>query len=1519
MNVEHLSDSKWISVPGSFIVLYDGNRTTMVTSTKGSIFVRDWTVLPSLRFMLKRSLVDVFLVFEHSKGIVGDCSPSGQDRKGNGSSIPCLRLELVLTEELLQFTPTDAISGIGRKEKHFIQNFVLALRSFPFFQYPEDLCSVIETNGGPEYLSDFSENGSTLRDRVFKVIKPLDWNKEHVDPPGLKCSLYKYQRKALAWMKYREGANLPECVDLSSIKSRNALAIRNVPIILRNRVLYFDFFTGTFCEKPMTQKVVLGGILCDEMGLGKTVEIIALILSSREEESSHRKSSFVQNRRCGGTLVVAPHALLQQWASEISNHAGGSLRVEVYNGIRHELEKEAKRTQLDTETSFVAMKKNANLVFPGLSKQQYISISEEMLREAHFHMMNSLGKPLPVEDPSELVLKEARRLAAADVVLTSFDVLKNEIHYDSSKNGRTLRKAKRYLIPDCALLKVDFFRMVVDEAQMIGSFSQVAQMTDKIFARKRWCVTGTPMISSNELADLKSLLSFLGLADESFESAWQRLIVAGLKPNASPGSKQSSWASLAKALLPVMWRIDKNFARSEFDLPPRSLRVVPLSFQAGEAELYSQLVEKARIAHAALQTAVEASESCNSKHTKRPSERLLSRLQDEEMTSLVQLRLACIHPQLTNFWRQEMSSDLQLGNGGTASMSEVLQRLVDKEQGDLQEAERLLCAHLNTLAMRLCDMAEASMRSKGTSPDNADRQSEVVLYEARQMLLKSQNVNEKGICAIDLDPEEVSNLPEPDAVVASSWSAWKRIQLNTSHQMIRVLAFLDLHKEKEKYSAEKAKRISDYIGSAEKDLEEARLHLLRLESNRKRIKFEILDLANKHKGYFDSWGVIRDPLCWWEQFERDFDNNKNAETNLIDNQASTTEISLGTIVISYLSDVEKRIKLDLIPLESWSAQKKIQSAVLKLEEEMDNLATMDWSAELTSSIPLKEFRYILGDMVALLTPFKRDTILSQYSQILPIQREVKSRNHCVGDNLSQMRAIERVLLEESLGYSKPIDSDDALILDSVAQQKNFIPSNEWKGRVKGYAFYMGETGLGYHADEFGFLPSKDFHMQYIIKQCCLKIQLELKQRLKSVSNNISGSNVELFRSCGDDIFESRLLMTSRIMDYLRTSKDYHVSSANFRLKTSILDRIEVDLGKAASEYPVKHVKQLDKLRKKIEHHKEQAYESHHKKAFMLSRLKESNLNHEDSVMNIGMEELKEESQRYGPYQVKHCTGVECPICLSDAVQDMCLWSSCGHVFCVSCNDRLFRESKSAICPICRMKCSYRYVLRVAAQKKMGNSRILKELDPIASDDPILASIPIKSDWSIKIASLVRRILALKIVAPDEKSLVFSQFTDALKVVSLALKTHEIQHVHLYGKGKDSGNSIKSFREDDNIKVFLIGQRAGAQGLTLVRANHVFLLEPAIDPAIEQQAISRVHRIGQQRNVHVNRFILKNTIEESILELQKRRHQDLFLESGNDQSDLAMEDHTPATLPTQAKTNETLEQHEITSLFDCVLR
>lgn len=161
---------------------------------------------------------------------------------------------------------------------------------------------------------------------------------------------------------------------------------------------------------------------------------------------------------------------------------------------------------------------------------------------------------------------------------------------------------------------------------------------------------------------------------------------------------------------------------------------------------------------------------------------------------------------------------------------------------------------------------------------------------------------------------------------------------------------------------------------------------------------------------------------------------------------------------------------------------------------------------------------------------------------------------------------------------------------------------------------------------------------------------------------------------------------------------------------------------------------------------------------------------------------------YGPLQMQSkAPGVECPVCLVPIETDISLWSTCGHAFCRDCSDRLFRASKTAICPICRSLCSHRNVLRVAPQKK--NNALSKSLDPdpLASEDVTLSTITAGSEWSIKIAALLRRLIALKKSAPDEKSLVFSQFPDALRVVSLALKSYDIAHVVLYGRGKVRDN------------------------------------------------------------------------------------------------------------------------------------
>lgn len=152
--------------------------------------------------------------------------------------------------------------------------------------------------------------------------------------------------------------------------------------------------------------------------------------------------------------------------------------------------------------------------------------------------------------------------------------------------------------------------------------------------------------------------------------------------------------------------------------------------------------------------------------------------------------------------------------------------------------------------------------------------------------------------------------------------------------------------------------------------------------------------------------------------------------------------------------------------------------------------------------------------------------------------------------------------------------------------------------------------------------------------------------------------------------------------------------------------------------------------------------------------------------------------------------------------------------------------------------------------------------------PIPASLPrVRGEWSAKIAALVRRLLALSQLSPHEKSLVFSQHPAALQLVSLALKANGIRHASLGVGGRGTvaaRDAVSAFRECDDVRVFLLSHRAGAAGLTLTRANHVFLLEPSLDPGLEQQAVARVHRVGQRRPVRIHRLVIQGSIEQAVL-------------------------------------------------------
>jgi SNF2 family DNA or RNA helicase len=112
----------------------------------------------------------------------------------------------------------------------------------------------------------------------------------------------------------------------------------------------------------------------------------------------------------------------------------------------------------------------------------------------------------------------------------------------------------------------------------------------------------------------------------------------------------------------------------------------------------------------------------------------------------------------------------------------------------------------------------------------------------------------------------------------------------------------------------------------------------------------------------------------------------------------------------------------------------------------------------------------------------------------------------------------------------------------------------------------------------------------------------------------------------------------------------------------------------------------------------------------------------------------------------------------------------------------------------------------------------------------------------------------------------------LTCIAIALERYNFPYVRLDGSmnAKKRGEAVSRFNEDPSIKVFLISIKAGGFGLNLTAANHVYLMEPNFNPQTESQAIDRVDRIGQFRDVMVKRLVMQDTVEQRIRVIAERK-------------------------------------------------
>lgn len=180
---------------------------------------------------------------------------------------------------------------------------------------------------------------------------------------------------------------------------------------------------------------------------------------------------------------------------------------------------------------------------------------------------------------------------------------------------------------------------------------------------------------------------------------------------------------------------------------------------------------------------------------------------------------------------------------------------------------------------------------------------------------------------------------------------------------------------------------------------------------------------------------------------------------------------------------------------------------------------------------------------------------------------------------------------------------------------------------------------------------------------------------------------------------------------------------------------------------------------------------------------------------------------------------------------------------------------------------------IAVAKREQNMNFLSLLTRLrqACCDPAL--LPwVNQTWeaSGKLNMLVERLD--EILASGRRAVVFSQFVRLLDRAGQAIEARfpEVPRLMLTGHTRDRAEPVKQFQEMEGAGVMLVSLRAGGSGITLTNADYVFLLDPWWNPAVEEQAIDRLHRIGREGNVFVYRMVAAGTIEEKIQSLQKEK-------------------------------------------------
>ncbi|KAK6932900.1 SNF2, N-terminal [Dillenia turbinata] len=1331
------------------------------------------------------------------------------------------------------------------------------------------------------------KNDSFDASRFYEAIKPSKAEPMLEDElPNLVPRLRPYQRRAAYWMVQREkGATYAEW-ERSQFSSPLCIPVDFVDIPTR---MFFNPFSGSIALHPeYYSPFVFGGILADEMGLGKTVEVLACIFSHQKSatrggdlfkdvspasadqrnllkrlrrervecicgavsESPRYKGLWVQcdlcdawqhadcvgystrRKTCEGSGFRG-RGCKRKFKERVKSNAGSIIEMDGDHICRVCLELlDATDTPLSTGATLI--------VCPAPILSQW---NAEIIRHTYPGSLRTvIYEGVKNTCPTNSCATEISELVAADIVLTTYDVLKEDLCHDTDRHEgdrRFLRFQKRYPVIPTLLTRIFWWRICLDEAQMVESNTAAAtEMAMRLHAKYRWCITGTPI--QRRLDDLYGLLRFIKASPFDDFRWWTDVI-----RDPYEGRDAVAMEFTHNFFRQIMWRSSKAQISDELELPPQEECLSWLSFSPIEEYFYQRQHETCvTYAHEVIEgfkDDVLRREVPGSVSSVVPSHHILTHAEATKLlNSLLKLRQACCHPQIG-------SSGLRSLQQSPMTMEEILKVLVGKTKIEGEEALRRLIVALNALAG--IAIIEQDVSRAASLYKDALSFAELHSGDFRLDPLLSLHIhcNLADILSDSLDslhPLSSRGSPRSSLEEGSKTQGVECNPFGTKGSKIGQEVFADSALESKKLSHFSFDTPVDVLNGSNKA--DANSLLSSSPSTSEDLKM-VCDAFNDNKD---------EQTIWWLEALHYIEQNEDASSELI---RKIGEALTGSVNVAGSLRIASRFRS--ISALKYFIQTGLDSLEACRRQLLDRLLDIDQTMDRPREQDIECVRYCRncqanGDEGPLCVACELDELFQVYEARL--FRLNKARDGGIIASAEEAVDLQKKKSALNRFYWKLSQTNNnshfSSALNEGNKRKRDVGENVMVSRTPSEL----EVSLG------------------VLKSYC---------RAKLGEACISAANKHLFILEGmrKEYAYARSLATAQAQ-VLRAYDEMKMATSRLRLRESENDNsIDALSPEEIITANIEHSNEMQLAMAALSRIKGQL---RYLQGLVLSKEKAQI----QDMVNMPL--TQDRATTLTMHAQVSVDAETCPVC-HENLRNQKMVFQCAHFTCCKCffamtehrfiNNGKFQD-KWLMCPTCRQHTDFRNIAFADERKStpiasaaLGTFEVCKNSE---------TTLIVQGSYGTKIEAVTRRILWIRSRDPKAKVLVFTSWNDVLDVLEHALTTNGISYVRMKG-GRKAHAAISRFKgqkscvkpissmddqhvESKDIQVLLLLIQHGANGLNLLEAQHVVLVEPLLNPSAEAQAISRVHRMGQEQRTLVHRFIVKGTVEESIYKLNRNK-------------------------------------------------